>query len=302
MPLLPRSRHSWRLRARTLPLGDRTLLMAIVNITPDSFSDGGEAATPEHAVARGLALLDQGADILDLGAESTRPGATPLSAAEEQDRLLPVLETLRRERPEALLSADTYHAATARTAVDAGAEIINDVSGLLWDATMPETIAATAPGLVLMHTRGTPQTWHTLPPLPHAEVMPLVVRELAARLASAERAGIARESIVFDPGFGFGKLSAENLAMLARLDALHALELPLLIGLSRKGFLAKAVEAARPLAAGAAEDASLRRLYPTLAANVAAILSGAHILRVHDLRPAAEAAAIADALLAEVSG
>lgn len=302
MPLLSRSRHSWRLRTRTLPLGHRTLLMAIVNITPDSFSDGGEAATPEHAVARGLALLDEGADILDLGAESTRPGATPLSAAEEQDRLLPVLETLRRERPEALLSIDTYHAATARAAVAAGAEIINDVSGLLWDLEMPETVAATAPGLVLMHTRGTPQTWHTLPPLPHAEVMPLVMRELAARLLSAERAGIARESIVLDPGFGFGKLGAENLAMLARLDALHALELPLLIGLSRKGFLAKAVESARPLAAGSAEDASLRRLYPTLAANVAAILGGAHILRVHDLRPAAEAAAIADALLAEVSG
>lgn len=273
--------------------------MAIVNITPDSFSDGGETATLAAAVERGLEMLDEGADILDLGAESTRPGATPVGAGEEQDRLLPVLEALRRERPGAVLSVDTYHAGTARAAVAAGAEIVNDVSGLMWDAAMPETVAAIAPGLVLMHTRGMPQTWHTLPPLARADVMPLVLGELATRLHLAKRAGVARSSIVVDPGFGFGKLGGENLALLAGLDRLRAFELPVLIGLSRKGFLAKAVEAAWP--GGVEDQAALRRAYPTLAANVAAILGGTHIVRVHDLRPAAEAAAIADAVLAEVS-
>ncbi len=282
-----------------MPLGERTRLMAIVNITPDSFSDGGETATTETAVERALALLDEGADIVDLGAESTRPGATPVGEGEEQVRLLPVLEALRRERPEAVLSVDTYHAATARAAVAAGAEIVNDVSGLLWDRAMPETVAATAPGLVLMHTRGTPQTWHTLPPLAHTDVMPLVVRELAARLDLAQRAGVARERIVLDPGFGFGKLGAENVALLAGLHALHTLGLPVLIGLSRKGFLARTVGATRPARADAPEAAAARRLFPTLAANVTAILGGAHLLRVHDIRPAAEAAAIADAVLAE---
>lgn len=299
MPFAPRPRFTWRLRSRTLPLGERTRLMAIVNITPDSFSDGGETATTEAAVERGLAFLDDGADIVDLGAESTRPGALPVGAAQEQDRLLPVLEALQRERPRAVLSVDTYHAATARTAVSAGAEIVNDVSGLLWDPAMPETVAATAPGLVLMHTRGSPQTWHTLPPLAHADVMPLVLRDLVTQLDVAQRAGVARERIVLDPGFGFGKLDGENLALLAALDALKELHLPVLIGLSRKGFLAKTAEATRHQSTDPCDDASARRLYPTLAANVAAILGGAHILRVHDLRPAAEAAAIADAVLAE---
>ena len=291
MPFTPRPHFLWQLRTQTLPLGQRTRLMAILNLTPDSFSDGGQTATPEAAIARGLALLDAGADILDLGGESTRPGATPLTPAEEQHRLLPVLEALRRERPHALLSVDTYHASTARHAVAAGAEIINDVSGLLWDPAMPSTVAATHPGLVLMHTRATPQTWHTLPPLPHADVLPLVLDGLRTRLAQADQAGIPRTSIVLDPGFGFGKLGGENLALLARLDQLHALHLPLLIGLSRKSFLAKAVAATLPH--------PVDRLHPTLAANVAAIFAGAHILRVHDLRPAAEAAAAADAILAE---
>lgn len=284
-----------------LPLGERTQLMAILNITPDSFSDGGETATPERAIARGLAMLDEGADILDLGAESTRPGATPLAPGEEQDRLLPVLEALRRERPGALLSVDTYHASTARAALSAGAEIINDVSGLLWDPAMPETIASTAPGLVLMHTRGTPQGWHMLPSLGPAEVMPLVLRELNERLAAAEVAGVVRESIVLDPGFGFGKRGGENMALLARMEDLGSIGLPVLIGLSRKGFLATATETARLGPANGAEKGDHKRLYPTLAANVAAILAGAHILRVHDLRPAAEAAAIADAIMAQRS-
>lgn len=298
MSFASRSRYTWQLRTQALALGDRTRLMGIVNLTPDSFSGDGLAAGTERAVEHGLGLLEQGADLLDLGAESTRPRATPLSATEEQSRLLPVLEALRRERPKAVLSVDTYHAVTARAAVLAGAEIVNDVSGLLWDTAMPETIASLAPGLVLMHTRGTPQTWHTLPPLQYAEVTPLVRRELWLRLAHAERAGIPRSAVVLDPGFGFGKLGDGNLALLGELDSLRSLDRPLLVGLSRKGFLAKALEDAGVRACVAADAAPrLKRLHPTLAANVAAILQGAHILRVHDVGPAAEAAAIADALL-----
>ena len=298
MPFARRPSSLWQLRTRTLALGRRTQLMAILNITPDSFSDGARFFAPDAAIARGLELLDAGADILDLGAESTRPNAIPLTATEEQARLLPVLEALHRERPQALLSVDTYHAETARNALAAGAEIINDVSGLLWDPSMPAVLAAEHPGIVLMHTRGTPQTWSDLSPLPQASVTPLVVRELAGRLAETERAGISRSSLVIDPGFGFGKLGPENLALLAHLRSLQSLGLPLLAGISRKGFLGQTVEAALAPEGRSAEFSG--RLYPTLAANVAAVLGGAHLLRVHDLQPAAEAAAIADALLAEL--
>ncbi len=272
--------------------------MAIVNITPDSFSDGGRFFSPEAAVRHGLDLLDQGAGILDLGAESTRPGAVPVTAGEEQARLLPVLEALHRERPTAVLSVDTYHASTAEYALAGGAEILNDVSGLLWDSAMPAVVAQHRPGLVLMHTRGTPQTWSTLPALPHSEVAALVGRDLRLRLAAAEHAGVPRENIALDPGFGFGKRGAENYALLAGLGELRAFRLPIVAGISRKGFLAQTVDAALPGHARSAVAAT--RGYPTLAANVAAILAGAHLLRVHDAAAAAEAAAVADALLAEL--
>ncbi len=246
MPFTPRPCFDWQLRTRTLALGRRTRLMAILNVTPDSFSDGGQFFAIDAALTQGVALLDAGADILDLGAESTRPRAVPLTATEEQARLLPVLEALHRERPQAVLSVDTYHASTAGHAVAAGAEIINDVSGLLWDPTMPMVVAAERPGLVLMHTRGTAQSWHTLPPLPHAEVTALVVAELTTRLAAAISAGIPRQTIVLDPGFGFGKLGRENYALLAHLEHLQSLGLPILAGISRKGFLGEVVEAALP--------------------------------------------------------
>ena len=225
-------------------------------------------------------------------------GATPLTDGEEQARLLPVLEGILRDRPRAVLSVDTYHATTAGLALAAGADIVNDVSGLVWDPAMPGVIAQHGAGLVVMHTRGTPQTWRTLPPLPHAEVLPLVLRELAAQVDVAEQAGIPRQCIVLDPGFGFGKLGAENLALLAHFDRLQALGRPLLAGISRKGFLRQTVEAALPAHARSNDAAS--QLYPTLAASVAAVLAGAHLLRVHDILPVAEAVAIADALLAEL--
>lgn len=283
MPFVTRTRFNWQLRTRTLALGERTLVMAIVNLTPDSFSgDGLSGGALEAAVAAAVARFDGGADILDLGAESTRPDAEPLSPDKEQARLLPVLEALVQERPDAIVSVDTYHAATARAALQAGAEIVNDVSGLLWDEAMAETVATAGSGLALMHTRGRPTEWASLPPLADAEVAPLVLDGLQERLAAARAAGIAEEKIILDPGFGFGKRGAENFALLGGLPSLQALGRPLLIGLSRKGFLGGTVES---------------RVNRTMAANVAAVLAGAHVVRVHDLREAREAVGLADALL-----
>lgn len=299
-----RPHFDWKLRTRTLVLGERTHLMAIVNLTPDSFSgDGlmsaagqtsiGPAAGAKIAVAAAMDAVDSGADIVDLGAESTRPNAIALSEDEEQARLLPVLERLMLERPEAVVSVDTYHASTARAAARAGAEIINDVSGLTWDQSMAGVVAQTGCGLVLMHARGRPSDWQSLPALRGNEVLPMVFAGLCEQLAEAEAVGIGTERIVVDPGFGFGKRGAENFALLAGLRRLHELGRPLLIGLSRKGFLAEAVQ---PVQKKGQEPAEARKI-ATVAANVAAIMAGAHVLRVHDMQAAREASAVADALL-----
>jgi len=295
----------WRLRTRTLSLGRRTLIMAVVNITPDSFSDGGAFHAPEAAIARGLQAIEEGADLLDLGAESTRPGSqaggaagTPqapaVSADEEQARLLPVLEGILRARPNTVVSVDTYKAATARAALAAGAEIINDVSGLTWDAGLPAVCAEFQPGLILMHTRGLPEEWRTQPQLAPEDLMATVRTGLAASLATATRAGIPPESIVLDPGYGFGKRFQENYALLARQAELLDLGRPLLAGVSRKSFLGRTLA---PLHNGT--DAPVHsRETASIAALVAAILHGASIVRVHSVRPAVEAAMIADAVLA----
>lgn len=288
MVFAARARFAWRLRTRTLMLGERTLLMAIVNLTPDSFSgDGLAGAALDDAVRAACERLDAGADILDLGAESTRPGAEALGADAEQARLLPVLQAVLRDRPEAVVSVDTYHAATARAAARAGAQIVNDVSGLLWDEGMAAAVAETGAGLVLMHTRGRPTEWRSQAPLAPEEVLPLVLAGLRERVALAEVAGIAKDQIVLDPGFGFGKLGAENFALLAGFARLATLGMPLLAGLSRKSFLRSASESVSS------------RIPATIAANTAAILAGAHIVRVHDVQQAREAAAVADALLAQ---
>ena len=291
-----RPHHIWKLPRGSVALGERTLLMGILNLTPDSFSDGGLHTSPEAAVTHGLILLDGGADLLDLGAESTRPNATPLSAAEEQARLLPALTALRRARPDALLSVDTYHAATAHAALALGADCINDVSGLLWDRDMAPSLAAAtpAPGLVLMHARGTRAVWSSLPSLSPGTVLPLVRDDLRDRLAAASAAGIPLDTIVLDPGFGFGKAGLENYDLLAHLAALQALGRPLLIGLSRKRFLA---EPSPPPLSSPNDAASESRLYATIAANTAAILAGAHVLRVHDIPAARAAASVADRIL-----
>lgn len=302
MAFAPRPLYDWKLRTRTLSLGRRTLVMGILNVTPDSFSDGGyffsASEAPQRAVEQALSMLDQGADLIDLGGESTRPGSTRLTSDEEQSRVLPVLKAILRERPSTIVSIDTFHASTARCAVEAGAEIVNDVSGHQWDPEMSMTCARLACGTILMHTRGTPAEWKTLPPLEDEEILPLILTSLHAGVAAAEEAGVARERIVIDPGLGFGKRLDENYPILANLTSLHRLGLPLMIGASRKSFLGHTLK--RAVRVAVERDPSLAadvRVNATTSANVAAILMGVHLLRVHDVQPAVEAAAIADRIL-----
>jgi len=287
---VPRPRLTWQLRTRSLALGERTLLMGILNITPDSFSDGGHFLTSSAALDHGLRLLDEGADILDLGGESTRPNATRISEDEETKRVIPVLKSILKCRPNAILSVDTYNSGTARQAVEAGAEIVNDVSGLLWDERMAATVADLRCGFVLMHTRGTPQQWLTQPPLWSHHIQPQITTDLRRQIAIALTAGIPETNVIIDPGFGFGKRGNENFILHAQLSHLHELGLPILVGTSRKGFLAREVE-------GRSDPQVPHYQHANTASNVAAILAGAHILRVHEIPPARESSAIADAIL-----
>jgi len=285
-----RTVFQWNVGSRAVELGKRTLIMGVVNVTPDSFSDGGQYLAPDHAVAHGLRLLDEGADILDIGGESTRPGAKePVSAAEELSRVLPVIRGLKQARSPILLSVDTYKADVARAAVGAGAEIVNDVSGFRWDRNMAKTVAELKCGAVLMHMRGKPEEWRTLPPA--VDIVLLVKRELRDWAETAVLSEVRRERIVLDPGFGFGKNFDENYPLLSRFGELASLGLPLLAGISRKSFIG------RTLAIDSQDAAPDGRLYGTLAAHTALILRGAHILRTHDVKPAVEAARVADAIL-----
>lgn len=253
-----------------------------------------------EAVETALRMFEEGAAIVDIGGESTRPGAVAeISDAQEQDRVLPVIEGIRRHKPDALLSIDTYRAVTARAAVMAGAEIVNDVSGLLWDSAMAATCAELGCGVVVMHTRGRSAEWKMLPRIEDGEVVPLVLRELRERRQVALDAGIRRERLVLDPGFGFGKAFESNYPLLARLRGLRSLGQPLLAGVSRKAFLGRTVGLRY---AGfnppALELPASERTYATVAAVTAAVLNGADLVRVHEVKPAVDAVAIADAVLA----
>ena len=285
--------------------------MGIVNVTPDSFSDGGLHADCHTAVEFGLRLLQDGADIVDVGGESTRPGAKVISSEidgenpapdgkphveehavseqEELDRVIPVITALKRKRPDALISVDTYKANVARAAVEAGAEIVNDVSGFLWDPLMAKMLATLKCGTVLMHMRGRTDEWRTLPPV--SDIVTLVKRELRDRADLAQMAGVKRERIVLDPGFGFGKSYQENYPLLKRFDELHQLRYPLLAGVSRKSFIGRA------LARNGKDTPVSERLYGTLAAETSAILKGAHIIRTHDVRACVDAVRIADVVV-----
>ncbi|QXM26206.1 dihydropteroate synthase [Elioraea tepida] len=251
--------------------------MGVINVTPDSFSDGGLFLAAEAAIAEGEAMRAAGADILDVGGESTRPGAEPVPPEVEQRRILPVVRALARGGP---VSVDTRNASTMAAALEAGASIINDVSGLAHDPEAARVVAAARCPVILMHMRGTPATMRGL--TTYREVVLDVAEELADRLEAALAAGVARERVVLDPGIGFAKTPAQNLVLLARLPLLHSLGCRLLVGVSRKSFIGHY----------GAEPDPTRRLPGSLAAGLAAVAAGASILRVHDVRETVQALAI----------
>lgn len=283
----------WQLKSRVIELGRRTLVMGILNVTPDSFSDGGAFLQRDHAVAHALQMLDEGADIIDIGGESTRPGVKVgdggISAKTELERILPVMEDILRERPGAVISVDTYKADVARAAVHAGAEIVNDVSANRWDPDMSATLATVPCGVILMHTRGLPEVWRTQPPSP--DIVAEVKRDLRGIAESAIAAGINRERLVLDPGFGFGKRFDENIPLLAHFAEFSELGFPLLSGTSRKSFIG------RTLARDGKDAIAEQRLNGTLATVVISVMNGAHLVRVHDVKPAVEAVKVADEVL-----
>ena len=292
-----RAIFQWKLGSRVLELGRRTLIMGIVNVTPDSFSDGGLYIDAEKAVVRAEQLLDDGAAIIDVGGESTRPGATePVSEEEERRRVLPVIRDLKRRRPDAVVSVDTSKASVARAAVDLGAEVVNDVSGFRWDPKMAKTLAELKVGAVLTHARGRPEEWRTLPPI--GDPVLLVKRELRQWAETATLAGIKRDRVVLDPGFGFGKNFEENYPLLAHFAELQQMGFPLLAGVSRKSFIGRTLARAGKDKDKNRDVEAAQRLYGTLAAETALILKGAHIIRTHDVRFAVEAASVADAIVA----
>ncbi|MBV9157482.1 MAG: dihydropteroate synthase [Acidobacteriaceae bacterium] len=260
-------RYRLKLKRREIVLGDRTLLMGVLNVTPDSFSDGGKYADPDRAFARGMELEDQGADILDIGAESTRPGSRRISEAEELRRLIPVLKRFRGKLG-IPVSVDTYKSGVAEKALEHGAEIINDPSGILLDQHLPKVVIKHDAGLIINHMRGNPETWAKLPPI--KDLMRSISIDLEAALHRTRQAGVEKHQIVIDPGLGFGKRREQNSEIIANLGLLKVFDVPILVGPSRKSFLKK-------------EQQDLTE-FATAGAVAASILNGAHIVRVHDVK------------------
>jgi dihydropteroate synthase len=291
---MPAATHTpprlWTLARRALPLGARTLVMGVLNVTPDSFSDGGRFYDTGAAVARAEEMIAEGANIIDVGGESTRPGSEPVAADEEKRRIVPVIERLARDG-RAVVSVDTTKSEVARAALDAGAEIVNDISALRFDFRVADECARAGAGLLLMHSRGTPATMQRLPPV--ADVFSEVIHGLRSSVAMAERRGVARASIAVDPGVGFGKTAGQNVELVARLDRIAEAfpDLALVVGTSRKSFIGKLL----------GDAPAGRRLHGTMASVAVAVLRGAHVVRVHDVREAVETARVADALR-EASG
>lgn len=284
--LLPTASRDWfQARGREVRCSPRPLVMGIVNVTADSFYDGGRYATPDRAVAHAIELVEQGADILDVGGESTRPGAAPVEEDEEIRRIIPVVTELAR-RVAVPISVDTTKAVVAERALDAGAAIINDVSAMRFDARMAGVVARFGAGVVLMHMQGTPQTMQVAPC--YRDVVQEIVRFLEERMTAALEAGLAKSQIVLDPGIGFGKLLEHNLDILNHLSTFAMLNRPLLVGLSRKAFIGQIVD--RPVD---------RREWGTAAAVALAVDRGAQILRVHDVAMMADVVKVASALKAQ---
>ena len=281
-PLMSADRGYVSTRHGKLDCARRTVIMGILNVTPDSFYDGGRRSEPTRAIADGVEMVQSGAEILDVGGESTRPGARPVDEAEELDRVLPVIRGLRREVA-VPISIDTYKAGVARAALDAGADIVNDISALRFDPALVSLVAAEEVPVILMHMQGKPQTMQSEPR--YNDVVREVRDFLAAQLYEAMDAGIAAERIILDPGIGFGKTLEHNLQLLRGLPTLAALGQPLLVGASRKAFIGKILDL----------DPE-HRLEGSLAAAVAAVLGGANLLRVHDVAETCRAARMADAI------
>ena len=277
----------WRVRDRELSVA-RPLIMGILNLTPDSFSDGGRFfSSPADIFDHVTSMLEGGADLIDVGGESTRPGAAPVSTNDELRRVLPVIEGIRQRHPRAVLSVDTVKGIVATAALDAGAHIVNDVSGLRLDPSLGDVCAAAGAGLVLMHSRGTVSDMGTYEHAHYVDVVGDVLRELRDQVEVATNAGVRTECIALDPGIGFGKRSEHSIAMLNALPQLVAWGYPVLVGVSRKRFIGEITGVREPAA----------RLSGTLGANVAALARGARIFRVHDVRAAREALDVAWAIL-----
>jgi dihydropteroate synthase len=277
-----RPHFTLELRGQSLVLGTRTRVMGVLNVTPDSFSDGGRFAGADAAVAHGLSLFEAGADVVDVGGESTRPGGAPVLAEDEVRRVAPVIEGLRRRGP-GFVSIDTTKAEVARAALDSGADLVNDVSGLRFDPALGPLVARLRVPVVLMHLRGDFGGMHRDPA--YRDVMGEIVAELGEALARAARAGIAAERVLVDPGIGFAKDAGHSLETLRRLQELHVLGRPILVGPSRKSFIGKVLD----LAVG-------DRLLGTAAAVAACVLAGAHVVRVHDVREMVQVARVCDAI------
>jgi len=270
----------WKLKLREIKLGERTVLMGVLNVTPDSFSDGGKYSDPDRAFARAVELEEQGADIVDIGAESTKPGSARISAAEEMRRLIPVLKRLK-DTLGVPISVDTYKAEVAERALELGAEIINDPSGLTFEPQLARAVSNHDGGLILNHMRGRPETWAKLGPMP--DPIGTIARDLEATISRARGVGIDKTKIVIDPGLGFGKRKEQNAVILGKLRELAGLDLPIMVGPSRKSFLAH-------------PDPEETK-FATAAAVVAAVLAGAHVIRVHDVREMRAATDVADEIL-----
>jgi dihydropteroate synthase len=279
-----RRNYTWQCRDRTLALGERTLVMGILNATPDSFSDGGHCADPEAALDRALEMAAQGADIIDIGGESTRPGAAPVPVMQEIRRTVPLIVRIR-EHTDVPISIDTMKAETAAEALDAGADIINDVSAFVADARMADVAAETRAGVVLMHMKGTPGTMQDQPA--YENVLGEVGTYLKQRIEAAAQHGIGRESIVVDPGIGFGKTLEHNLELLRGINQLSECGCPILVGASRKSFIGQIT----------GRDVPADRLAGSLGAAAWAVLQGAHILRVHDVIDTCDICRLVDTLL-----
>jgi dihydropteroate synthase len=272
-------RYQWKLKHREINLGERTLVMGVLNVTPDSFSDGGMYADPDRAFARALELEEEGADILDIGAESTKPGSQRITEGEELRRLIPVLKRLKGKLS-IPISVDTYKSSVAEKALEHGAEIINDPTGILLDLHLPKVVTKYDAGLIVNHMRGNPETWAKLSPV--KDLMRTISIDLEAALNRARQAGVTKHQIAIDPGLGFGKRREQNSEIIARLGQLRTFDVPIVIGPSRKSFLKK--------------EGELETEFATAAAVAAAIMNGAHIVRVHDVKAMKVVAEITDGI------